>query len=86
MSEQINRRRDGHSNYNMTKCGDCLSCFMKLKIDEQSYLSQLVDATMAMSDNFQARTETEMTLQETKGRTSLAMVMLLVRRTLKVRR
>ena len=37
-------------------------------------------------DNFQARTETETTLQERAGRDSLAMVMLLVRRTLKVRR
>ena len=39
-----------------------------------------------MSESFQARTEREVRLQEREGRTSLAMVTLLVRRTLKVRR
>ena len=70
----------------VTSVGECWSWFLQLKMAEQPFLSQLVDATMAMSDSFQARTESEMTLQERKGRASLAMVILLVSRTLKERR
>ena len=55
-------------------------------LGDESFLSKLMQASMAIRDNFQARTARELTVQERKGRTSLAMVILLVRRTLKVRR
>ena len=43
-------------------------------------------ATREMIDNFQARTARELRLQERPERRSLAMVRVLVRRTLKVRK
>ena len=56
------------------------------QLGEESFLSQLKQATREMIDNFQARTARELRLQERPERRSLAMVRVLVRRTLKVRK